>query len=546
MAKKTAFTSDRDFFSTVGDFLKKREKGLFWFTFFIAIVFALLLFDLKINIGGDDSAYITYALNLLRDGRFPSYQGPLYPVFLSLFIAFVGTKVTVLKFLSLFLTAGFFYLFYKTFKNRLPNLILIVTLFILSVNSYLLFYASQTYSEAFFLFVVIVFFLYFLRFYEKLKERDTIIKEDYKDWILIGFLIFLITITKNIGLAVVIAVPLFFVLDKKFKSAGAALLSFLLFAVPFSLLKKLIWDAGTQIQSQGLILMYKNPYKFSEGKEDFWGFVDRFVQNSHLYFSKHLMKMFGFRSPDITTINESITIVIYVLFIVALILAFRKNKMVFFLGVYVVTMLGTTFIVLQTRWDSDRLIIHCMPFIFMFLAYGIYELFRLKSIKKLQPLVLLLFAVMIFLIFNQTTDKVKKNLPVLRKNIRGDMYYGYTTDWVNYLKMSEWVGKNLSDNSIAACRKHTMASIYGGGKKFYGIYRIKSTDADTLLNTLIDNHVTHVIMASLRKVPKKNTGYTINTVQRYLAIIEKKHPGKFRQIHKIGNTEPAYLFELIE
>jgi len=544
VAKKTELTSDRDFFSITEKFLKKREKGLFWFAFFLTIVFALLLFDLKINIGGDDSAYILRALAFIREGVFPSYQGPLYPIFMCLFVAVFGTNVAVLKFLSFFLIAGFFFLFYKTFKNRLPNLILIAALFILSINSYLLFYASQTYSEAFFMFVVILFFLYFLRFYEKIKERDTIVKEDYKDWILIGFLIFLITITKNSGLAVVIAVPLFFLLDKKFKSAGAALLSFLLFAVPFNLLKKLIWDAGTQIKGQGLILMYKNPYKFSEGKEDFWGFVDRFVQNSHLYLSKHLMKMFGFRPPDITAINESITIVIYVLFIISLIFAFRKNKMIFFLGIYVVTMLGTTFIVLHTRWDSDRMIIHCMPFIFMFLAYGMYELFRLKSIKKLQPLVLLLFVVMIFSIFNQTTAKVKKNLPVLRKNIKGDMYHGYTTDWVNYLKMAEWVGENLSDSSVAACRKHTMSSIYAGGKKFYGIYRINTTDADTLLNTLIDNHVTHVIMASLRRNSKKNTGYTINTVQRYLALIEKKYPGKFRQIHKIGDTEPAYLFEM--
>ena len=544
MAKKTALTSDRDFFSTVGNFLQKREKGLFWFAFFFANFFALLLFDLKINIGGDDSAYILRALAFIKEGVFPSYQGPLYPVFLCLFVAVFGTNVAVLKFLSLFLTAGFFFLFYKAFKNRLPNLILIVSLFILSVNSYLLFYASQTYSEAFFMFVVILFFLYFLRLYDKLKERDTIVKDDYKDWILIGFLTFLITITKNIGLAVVVAVPLFFLLDKKVKSAGVALLSFLLFFVPFNLLKKLIWNAGMQIEGQGLQLLYKNPYKFSEGKEDFWGFVDRFVQNSHLYFSKHLVKMFGLRSPDITTINETITIVIYVLFIVSLFLAFRKNKIILFLGIYVATMLGAIFIVLQTRWDSDRMIIHCIPFIFMFLGYGIYELFRLKSLKKLQPFVLLFFIVMIFSVFSQTTAKVKKNLPVLRKNLRGDMYHGYTTDWVNYLKMAEWVGENLSDSSLVACRKHTMASIYAGGKKFYGIYRIKTTDADTLLNTLIDKHVTHVIMASLRRNSKKNTGYTVNTIQRYLAGIEKKYPGTFRQIHKIGDTEPAYLFEL--
>ena len=82
MTKKTQSISEKDFFSTIEDFLKKRERLLFGFAFFLTIIFALLLFDLKINVGGDDSAYIIRALDFIRNGTFPSFQGPLYPIFL--------------------------------------------------------------------------------------------------------------------------------------------------------------------------------------------------------------------------------------------------------------------------------------------------------------------------------------------------------------------------------------------------------------------------------------------------------------------------------
>jgi hypothetical protein len=59
------------------------------------------------------------------------------------------------------------------------------------------------------------------------------------------------------------------------------------------------------------------------------------------------------------------------------------------------------------------------------------------------------------------------------------MFYGFTPDWVNYMKMSEYSGK-LNDSIIVACRKPGISFIYGK-KNFYGISSVPTIEADSLL-----------------------------------------------------------------
>ena len=53
-------------------------------------------------------------------------------------------------------------------------------------------------------------------------------------------------------------------------------------------------------------------------------------------------------------------------------------------------------------------------------------------------------------------------------------------------------------------------------------------------------------MAKLRKNSNVNNGLTINTVQRALSLYSSKNPTGLKIIHQIGNSESAYLFELVE
>ena len=146
--------------------------------------------------------------------------------------------------------------------------------------------------------------------------------------------------------------------------------------------------------------------------------------------------------------------------------------------------------------------------------------------------------------FIASSSKAIKNFGTLKKNLKGDVYYGYTDDWSNFLKMSAYCSDSLPPNSFVASRKAPMSFIYGHGKKFYPIYTQFSQDADTILTNFKNAKVTHVIMASLRRNPKKADGQVITTMHGLLQAIIKKYPEKIVQVKQIGETEPAYLFEI--
>jgi hypothetical protein len=148
--------------------------------------------------------------------------------------------------------------------------------------------------------------------------------------------------------------------------------------------------------------------------------------------------------------------------------------------------------------------------------------------------------------FKRTFSQSKDNIVTIRKNLNGNKYAGYTPDWVNYIKMSEWVAQpgNLPEGSYVACRKPPVSFVHSGGMDFFGIYSVPNENADTLLMKLKKNGVTHVIMANLRRDPNRKTEYTINTVRRYLYNIQKKYPNALVKVHQIGDSEEAILFKI--
>src|ERR1700691_2925487 len=67
-------------FSSYNKWLEKNSKSLIIIILSIGTLFSLLLFQARMDIGGDDSGYILRAYDFIHKGVFPSYQGPLYPL----------------------------------------------------------------------------------------------------------------------------------------------------------------------------------------------------------------------------------------------------------------------------------------------------------------------------------------------------------------------------------------------------------------------------------------------------------------------------------
>ena len=69
---------------------------------------------------------------------------------------------------------------------------------------------------------------------------------------------------------------------------------------------------------------------------------------------------------------------------------------------------------------------------------------------------------------------------------------------------------------------------------------------DSLLIPLIENKVTHVLTANLRRNSVQKDGMIINTVERYMAYIQDKYPDFMTPVQKIGSDddEPAVIYKL--
>jgi len=536
--------ASNDFMSKVDAFLAKREKLILFFILLISTAFALFLFDTKLSDGHDDSLYIMSGYKYYKDffGYFHVANAPFYTMFLALPIAIFGINLIILKLISVLCFILFLFFFFKALRQRIPYIILFSVMLTVGINSRFLFYSHQTFTESFFLFLQSLFFFFLFKHLD--KENLTSIKDSWQGWILVGFMLFILAITKSVSIVAVSAVSLYFLIQKNFKAIAFMAVPFVFFFGIFSILKRFIWEVPSQFASQGGKMFLKNYYDKSQGTEDFPGMLQRYFDNFDIYISKHLFTILGFREFNSES-NLIWGIIAITLFGLGLFWAIKKkNKYVQLLLFYTLALTTATFFALQAHWGQERLILVYIPFLLVGFYYGLYMLSKGKLAQITQPILLIILIIIPYVSLKATWKNAPNNTTKLRKNLRGDVLYGLTPDWINYIKMSEWIGKNLSDSDYVACRKPPKSFIYSGGKDFYGIYRVPSQDADTLLSMLRQRNVTHVMMASLRIDPSKNTGQTITTVRRYLSIIQQKYPNALTQVHVIGQQEQTYLFKI--
>jgi hypothetical protein len=542
---KVKITEPKDLLSVLDSFFEKHLPKVFFISIILTVLFGILLFDVKVSEGGDDSSYIIRAYEFVHSLKYPSFQGPLYPFVLSPFILFFGIKLILLKSISYLFIIVHLIFFYKSFRNKVSSTLLAFTLLMLSFNSAILYFASQTYNEAFFMCLQMVFFFFFFKYFISTDTNKLSLKDSYRKYLTVGLMLFLLGLCKNIGLASIFAVILFFALFKQWKALLYNILSFSGFFILFEAIKRIVWGKmSAQFSSQSNVLMLKDYYDPTKGTEDLMGFVQRFIDNSNLYFSKHFYMIFGIRPELDTTISVPLTIFTYLLLISTFVLIFRKNKYLIFTGLYIGIMCATSFIILQKDWDQQRLILIYCPLILLFILCGVYEMFRTHSLRKLQFVFVILMLILLSPNLGRTTDKVKDNREILSKNLTGDITYGLTPDWVNFIRMSQWVTKNIPDSLVVGSRKPTISSIYGNGRYFYGIYKFLTLDADTLLEHLTQRK-SKILIISGSEWQNKNMDESLMRIFRSLNIgmIQQKSGVDF--IYDYSKTDSTIVFSAL-
>jgi len=633
----------RSIIEMLDDHFNRNATLYFIICLLLNIIIGIFLFDVKVSTGEDDSGYIVSAKQFLEGTGFPGWHGPFYSMFLGLLIAIFGVKLILFKVFSFLFIIGHFVFFYYAFRRRISSAIHVLTSLIISINAQILYFASQTYSEALFLLLQSLFFFVFFKLVDAgpVTLKDQI--RNWKNWLWLGFLIFLMTITRNIGIAIIGAILLFFMVEKKYWAMLTTIIAYMIFRVPFNLYKRIVWDLkGAEFSGQMNEILLKDPYNSTMGTEDLAGMITRFWDNALIYLSRHFNVILGLKPEGNVNTSNLATILFIALLLLAFLLSFRRNRSMLFVTIYLGVMIGSTFIALQKNWGQMRMIVIYAPLMIMAISWALTEVSWVKKYSILQLLVLFLLCMVFFKVFAGTAARINLNQKVLAKNLSGNRYYGFTPDWQNFLKMSEWVGKNLPDSTVVVSRKPSMSFIYSKGKEFFPMYRFPTEDADTLvdrlekrtgpliaikqqelfakkipfaqqfvtkpsmvavvsqendvytlhevgdslghlmqafihqnqlssmdadsllrllhhnnkpyygispdtlLNALRENKVEYAIAANLRANPHAKTERIINTVQRYLYIIEMKYPGIFTLQHQIGdnNNEPALLYRI--
>lgn len=479
-------------------FFDKQIFKVLWIPLILTVLCGILLFDVRINLSGDDLGYIERAYNFIKEGKFPGFQGPLYPIILSLPIAFFGINQLILRSLSLVFITGAVFLTYKAFVYRIPSYILFVTLILISVNSYLLYYSSQTYSEAFFMLIQALFIYTFFRFNID-REKETNPFKLFTGHLIVGTSAVLLCLTRNAAYAVIIALFVYFVIRKDWKNLALSIGSFIIIYSLFQLTKFLIWhDVSLQFSSQFNSLLVKDYYKPNLGHENFIGFLKRFIDNSNLYISKHFFIILGLRPDNSDSgIIPVLTILTYILFITGILFSLKKNKYILFTGIYTGIICLSSFLILQTIWDQNRIIIPYVPFLILFLLISILYLIKFFKIKKLY----IILIIVPLIILSSTTARTYRQVREVKKTI--GIYDGLTPDWINYIKLSKWIAKSLPPSNNIICRKPTISFIYGNCRKFSCIYKLPSCEKPLIISDWKSNKDKYFLI-TLNSISKKN------------------------------------------
>ncbi len=473
------------------DVLSRNLGRLFWISLVLTSLFALLLFDIRFSIAGDDSAYVERSYDFIHQFIFPGFRGPFYPIVLSPFVLIFGISAIPLKILSLLFILGFLWLFYRAYRNRIPAILVASVLLLLPVCSAIMYFASQTYSESLFMFLQALTLLVFFSFFCSEEEQATF-RTLSRQHLMLALCVLAMALTRPIGYAAAIAVSVYFLAKTRWKDLLIFIAAFVLILVLFNGLKSVVFGiSGSGMTGEVTSLLSKDYYHPELGREDIRGIITRLALNTNWYISSGLYSILGLRdlnkgdSPS--TVLTAITLLIL---ITATFFAVRKNRYLLFTGIYVLTTLLATFFVADAGWKQARLIVPIAPLVLLMILSFFYYSLSHPKISAFRTLLPVIVAVAFILMLKVSFAEVK----TVRKV--EDKYSGLNPDLVNYCKASEWASSNLPPGSLVACRKPSISFIYSKGMKFFGITRMIAYPEEKLFSEWKGRHLRYLVVSS--------------------------------------------------
>jgi len=508
----------------------------------ISLLLSILLFDIKLHIGGDDASYILWAKDFAHHGILPvGFKTPGYTFVIAFFIWIFGFHIFALKLTSVLFYLGSIISFFFIFRRKLDPITFLTCLSFFAINVAVLDYSHHVYSEMLYLLIQIGGFYYLWKSEESAESTRSIFIVA-----LLGMAGFYV---RAVGGTFPLAVMCWYLIQKKWKNV----LIFAAFSVLLYLpLKLLELSHGTVVMGQASAIFMVNPYNPTLGNETISGFMNRIVSNIAFHLNylfpaslslphwDHLGVSNGQLFPDF---EAFISVMFSAIMLFGCYFAWRKgSKAILFLALYLVVYVLFLCFALQTIFPTVRYLVPVIPLMILFFLMGaqwcLHKIFRTQLVKTAAYKRGFLFVVVVFLFSNlyYIKDGIDINLPVLKANLQGNEFFGYTQDWINYLHTCQWISNQLPKESTAViCRKPEFFRIYAPDFNVYGAYNVEAIHPDTIVSHWKLWRMTHLLY--------DNFQWT-TTLRRYVQPVAEKYPQMFEMVHQEGTQDPSYVFRL--
>ncbi|HOK40659.1 MAG TPA: hypothetical protein PLD27_06430 [bacterium] len=485
--------------------MNKKINFLINLQIIVFICFSIFALNNELEITGDNATYLIFAKSLLLKQKLIFLNEPTEPisgynifVYPLILIPFINFNISIIKSTSIIFSLLSVLIFYLLFKNRL-NIFLFLSSFALFVFNPVFFdYSHQIMSEALYLFLTLLFFYFVI---------------NNKSIIIITFLLIIIYFTRTAGLVCFISYFIYLFIKRQFKKLIIITIIFLVFI--FSISSYFNASKTKEGNLYFSIIKMKSQYTPDSGvrsiKEIFLGIIKNLIIYIFKIFPDTFLFPFFFDIKKYSLLFFVKIIFGFILFLLFIIGFLKIEKLNFLLiKIYIII----NFIMLLVwQISSNRYLMPLIPFIIIFIIFGIYHLIKNFEIKKL--IILFLILINFFGIIYLTYLENKKYK---------------TTEWRNYYSMLSYIKKNCSNNEVIMTRKPTLA-YFLADKKTIG-YPL-TNDFNQYLNAIQKNNVSIIVQDNL-----KISG--LKTAELYLIPFINFYKDKLKIIFKIDDNNIVY------
>ena len=477
------------------------------------------VFDAKPDLNGDNANYYMLGkaiasgqgytnLNSIEqtvNNHFP----PGYPTIISVLIQVFGDSINVPKlFNGSLLMASLLILFYAARKLTDSTPVAMITVLAIMLNSHLLRFSTIIMSEIPFIFLTLLAIYVF----STSKKEDWNLKD-------IRFYITLILVAgafyvRSSGVALIIGIGLYLLMNKNWKLAITYFGGFLLLILPWIIRGQLL--GGNSYLHQ---LIMVNPYRPALGEIGITDLFSRIIQNLTRYIALEIPSAaFSFISVDYQSQTPPWMWLVGLAFLIISGYGLWHLQRFKSLVLYYV---GSTFGILllwPEVWVGVRFILPIVPFLVLGFFYALEILINKKPTCHLivhwLP-GLLLFAYL---------------LPL--RGLHSQAVRPFDNSWANYFELAKYLKTNEGPQIVVACRKPVLFYLYSD--TYTTVYKF-TEDQEVFIRDLRVKKVDYVVLEQL--------GY--GSTLRYLYPVMRDQPELFETVKHLDKPD-TYLAKMLK